>query len=319
MTAPLRVGLVGAGVMGSYHGRVMAQSERVKLAWVADPFEAAGRPLADRHGVAWQPEVNTWHNVDAVVVASPTETHLPVVLSALENDIPVLVEKPVSGDLAETELLVGVAEKRDVPMMCGFVERFNPAVLTVMPMLDEPVHFTAVRHSPYANRIKTGVGWDLLIHDVDACLRLAGAGEPVHVRAGLGVFHPLSADGHEDVAEAVMTFNTGVMATASASRIGHRKVRQMTVTDLNRTIEIDLLRRDVTVYRHVSAELGDQGSYRQQTIIEIPELVSAREPLAAQLDRFIDVATTQAEAATERQSILPAHRVIARVMEGHHS
>jgi predicted dehydrogenase len=316
MTGP-RIGLVGAGVMGGYHARVVAQSEHSSLAWVADPSEATGSALAQRHGVDWRPEVNSWHNVDAVIVASPTDTHAAVVLSALENDVPVLVEKPVSGSLDEAELMVGLAEKRDVPVMCGLVERFNPALLTVMPMLDEPAHITAVRHSPYANRIKTGVGWDLLIHDVDACLRLAGDDEPTHVRAGVGVFHPLSSDGYEDVAETVMMFRNGAMASASASRIGQRKVRQVTVTDLHRTIELDLLRRDVTIYRHVSAELGDQGNYRQQTIIEIPELVTAREPLAAQLDHFLDVITGKADAARERQSILPAHRVIARVMESH--
>src|SRR5512139_2747648 len=100
MTGP-RIGLIGAGVMGGYHARVVAQSERSSLAWVADPSEAAGRALAQRHGVAWRPEVTSWHDVDAVVVASPTETHASVVVGALENDVPVLVEKPVSGSLHE--------------------------------------------------------------------------------------------------------------------------------------------------------------------------------------------------------------------------
>jgi predicted dehydrogenase len=194
------------------------------------------------------------------------------------------------------------------------VERFNPAILTVQSIIDEPVHVTAVRHSPYSGRIRTGVAWDLLIHDVDSCLRLIDS-EPAGVRGGLGYFHPESDSGHEDVAEAVVSFESGAVASVSASRIGQRKVRSITVAELDRTVEIDLLRRDVTIYRHVShPSEGDGLRYRQQTIIEIPEAVSSREPLAAQLDRFLDLVDGTADLKDERESIMPAHRVISQLL-----
>jgi predicted dehydrogenase len=316
-----RLAVLGAGVMGSYHARVIAHSERCELVRVIDPNSDVGRPLAERFGAQWRPEVDRLDDVHAVVVAAPTQYHRDLVVQALDSRVPVLVEKPVSDDLALTELLVGLAEERQVPIMCGFVERFNPAMLTVLPVVTEPVHITAVRHSPYANRTRTGVAWDLLIHDVDACLRFV-RDNPVEVRSGLGVFHPESGGG-EDVAEAVMTFPSGAVASVSASRIGQRKVRSINIVELGRAIEVDLLRRDVTIYHHVSADyhytsagLSAQGGtgYRQQTIIEIPELVSAREPLAAQLDHFLDLVAGRVDMKEERESILPAHRVVARVM-----
>ena len=138
------------------------------------------------------------------------------------------------------------------------------------------------------------------------------------MRAGLGQFHPSSAEDSEDVADAVMTFPSGAVATASASRMGHRKIRTMAITELGRVIELDLLRRDVTVYRHVSSDLSENSGplgYRQQTIIEIPELVTAQEPLAAQLNRFLDVVGGKVDMAVERDSILPAHRVVSEIME----
>lgn len=310
-----RLAVVGAGVMGSYHARVIARSERCELARVVDPDPVTGEQVAQRYGTAWRPDLEELGDLDAVVVAAATEAHAGLVTAALSHGLPVLVEKPVSAQLAETEALVALAERASVPLMCGFVERFNPAVLTVRQMVSEPVHVSAVRHSPYAGRIRTGVAWDLLIHDVDVCLRLV-ATEPVQVRSGLGHFHPSSTAGSEDVAEAVMTFGSGAVAAASASRIGQRKIRTMTITELHRSIEVDLLRRDVTVYRHVAHDSPTQDGlgYRQQTIIEIPELVSAREPLAAQLDHFLDLITDKVDMKEERESILPAHRVIDQVV-----
>jgi predicted dehydrogenase len=303
--------------MGSYHSRVIAQSERAELALIVDPDEVVGQKIAERYGCAWQPELDSTEDLTAIVVATPTEFHTDVVLRALRSNTPVLVEKPVSANLAQTVEILSLAQATQVPIMCGFVERFNPAVMTLRELLTEPPsHITATRHSPYAGRIRTGVAWDLLIHDIDSCLRLNG-GEPVSVRAGLGHFHPLSGEaGGEDVAEAVLSFSGGEVASVSASRIGHRKVRTLSVTELHRAIEVDLLRRDVTIYRHVSHDSPSQDGlgYRQQTIIEIPELVSNREPLAAQFDHFLDLLDGKVDMAVERDSTLAAHRVIEQVM-----
>jgi predicted dehydrogenase len=175
----------------------------------------------------------------------------------------------------------------------------------------------AVRHSPYAARIRTGVAWDLLIHDLDAALRLMGD-SPVEVRGSRGFFHPESAPDAEDVADSVMSFAGGGVATASASRIAQRKVRTLTVTEVERTIEVDMLRRGVTIYHHVSNEITTShgAGYRQQTVIEIPELVTAREPLAAQLDRFLGLLDGTVDLKEERESILPAHRAVGAVTAG---
>lgn len=316
MTGLPRVAVLGAGVMGAYHARVVAQSERCELARIVDPDAAAGQRLAERYATEWRPEVDTLTDLDAVVIAAPTHAHPHLVGQALEADLPVLVEKPATADLRRTEELVSLAERRQAPLMCGFVERFNPAILTVAPMLTEPLHVTAVRHSPYSNRIRLGVAWDLLIHDVDACLRIMNQ-QLVGVGASLGSFHPESSPhGGEDVAEAVLTFASGSVASISASRIGQRKIRSITIGELTRSIEIDLLRRDVTIYRHVSHDSPAQDGigYRQQTVIEIPELASAREPLAAQLDHFLDLVGGRVDMKEERESILPPHRVIDAVI-----
>jgi predicted dehydrogenase len=210
---------------------------------------------------------------------------------------------------------VATAEKRGVPLLCGLLERFNPAVLTALALVDNPVHFTAVRHSPYAPRIRTGAAWDLLIHDVDLAIRAFGGDEPTAVRGVLGHFHPDSLPGAEDVAEALLTFGGTALANISASRIGQRKVRTLVISEVDRLIEADLIRRDVTIYRHVSLDAAtpDGRGYRQQSIMEVPELITNREPLAAQLDHFLDIVAGDADADVERRRILPPHRAVGRL------
>ena len=114
----------------------------------------------------------------------------------------------------------------------------------------------------------------------------------------------------------MLTFPGGGLGTVSASRLGQRKVRSLVVAELDRLIELDLLRRDVTIYRHISHEAAsaDGRGYRQQTVIEIPELVTATEPLVAQLQRFVGLVRGEADAVEERAAILPAHLIVDQVL-----
>lgn len=304
--------------MGAHHARVISQSDHSTLVTVIDPDEATGRELADRHLARWLPEPQDWTGTDAVVVAAPTHLHRCLTEEALSAGLPTLVEKPAAATLLDSQRIVDTAARLGVPLLCGFVERFNPAVVTARSIAEAPVHVNSVRHGPYAPRIRTGVAWDLLIHDVDSCLRMVGS-EPKRVWGSTGRYHPTSLPGAEDISEAIIEFTGSAVATASASRISHRKVRLMTITELDRVIEADLLRRTVTIYRHVDHGSGEEDSaaYRQQTIIEIPELMAHREPLAAQWDHFCDLVAGTVDMVAERQTILPPHRVISDLCDQH--
>lgn len=307
--ASVRLALVGAGTMGSLHARVIAQSPRARLAYIVDPAEREGRALAEQYHSAWLPDVDSFDDVDGVIVASPTSTHVLWAMRALECGRPVLVEKPLADSLAECELLIAKATRRDIPLMCGLLERFNAAVQSAVSMVDDPIHVTVVRHSHYLPRIKTGVARDLVIHDADTALRIAGA-YPHRVRAQMTRCRSESVA--EDIAEVNLGFPSGMLASLSASRVSQRKIRFMTIAERDRLIEIDLLRLDITIYRHVEAHfLTDHGAaYRQQTVVDIPIIQNAREPLASQLDHFIDLATGAGDPHAELLSILPPHQVV---------
>jgi predicted dehydrogenase len=201
--------------------------------------------------------------------------------------------------------------------MCGFLERFNPAILTARQLIEDPIHISTTRHSPYAPRIKTGVAWDLLVHDLDLVTQIMAGKKVVRIVGSTGTYHSDSPSNSKDIAECLLTFDNGAIAQSSASRLGHKKVRSMFVTEQDKLTEIDLLRKDVTVYRHVSDQMVEEMSrgYRQQTVIDIPEIVSSQEPLVAQLSHFVDLISGVADADQEREGLLPAHEIVESIME----
>jgi predicted dehydrogenase len=314
-----RIGLIGAGSMGVLHARVAASHPRCTLAWVSDPAADRGRQVAARYASTWVDEPR-FDDVDAVIVAAPTQFHDALARAVIDAGLPLLLEKPLADSFDDASALVDLARSTNTVLMCGLLERFNPAVRTAGEIAREPIHVSTVRHSPYADRIRTGVAGDLLIHDVDMVLRLIGT-EPTVVTGRCGQFDPRSDAGSEDVAEATMLFPGGQVATSSASRVSQRKVRTLTIAELDRLVEVDLLRQDITVYRHVQAsEFDEDAGYRQQTIIEIPVVRHLGEPLQLQLDHFLSLIDGTSDPNAELDGVLAPHAVVAAIaqLDGRH-
>lgn len=310
---PVRIGVIGAGSMGSLHARVVAGHDATELAWVVDADRARGEQIATRFGSRWLPEADL-AAVDAVVVAAPTQFHHDIAMPIIEARVPLLLEKPLGDTIDETRALIEAARRTGSVLMCGLLERFNPAVRTVMDIVRDPLLVATQRHSPYAARIATGVGGDLLSHDVDMVMRLFG-GTPVSVSGRCGYFDPRSRPGSEDVVEASLGFDSGGLASLSASRLSQRKVRSIVVTELERLIEVDLLRQDITIYRHVlTTDFDEDAGYSQQTIIDIPVVRHLGEPLQLQLAHFVALVRGIADREHELDGLLAPHEVVAAVV-----
>ncbi len=308
----LRVGLIGAGSMGALHARVLAGSAATELAWIADPDHVAGQRLAERFVSTWIPEPDI-SQVDAVVIAAPTEFHHGYAMAVVDAGLPLLVEKPIADTLAHVDTVIETSRQRDTVLMCGLLERFNPAARTASDIAREPVHVTTVRHSPYAERIRTGVAADLLIHDIDLVVRLMG--QPPSAATGhYGYFEPRSETASEDVAEATLRFANGEIATLSVSRIAQHKIRSLRIAELGRVIDVDLVRQSITIYRHVEAAgFDEEAGYRQQTIIDIPIIRHPGEPLQLQLAHFVGLIEGRADPAVERDSLRLPHQLIDQI------
>ncbi len=312
MAKPI-IALVGSGHMGSSHARVIAASADADLGIVIDRDAEAAERLAGQFWARTGGDLDVAMGADAVVIATSTAAHVECARPFIEAGIPTFIEKPLAPELADVDVLLDLARLKDVPIMCGFVERFNAAYQTTDELLDgPPMHVIATRHSPPAPRIASSVVADLLLHDLDVAVNLFDGNAATVV--GAACHRPASSDFFE-IADCSIDFGVGV-ASVSANRIGQRKVRALTVHTEHQTIEVDLLRQDVTVYRNVSQEMTRGGTgvgYRASTEIDIPFVRHTGEPLALQFAHFLALIAGSADHDRERERIRPAHALMSEI------
>ena len=280
----LELAVVGAGSMGANHARVAMGLRDAHLLAVVDPDENRGAPVAVNAGAVYHPNLaSVIPSIDAAIVAAPTHLHYPLTMQLLEAGIHVLVEKPISTTTEEARQMIEQATAVGKVLMVGHVERFNPVVLELERLITDPIHVAAQRISPYTPRILDGVTLDLMIHDLDLIASIAGSAVRRLASLSQDVFGP------DDLAVAVLEFENGMTASVTASRLGQDKVREITITQRDEYLRLDLIRQSVSVHRmgRIEQTAGETG-YSQSGMVEIPFLSHRGEPLLLELGHFID-------------------------------
>jgi predicted dehydrogenase len=306
----LRLGIVGAGIMGANHARLARAVRDATVTHVADadPDRAARlagaveADIASIEGIA--------DEVDAAVVAVPSDLHREIALDLMKAGVHVLVEKPLATTVEDAEALVDAAGVHGVTLMVGHVERFNPAVLELDRLLGEVLHVAAARISPYSPRINEDVVTDLMIHDLDVIRSIAKCDlVDVHCMA-MCVRSEV-----EDLATALLRFENGMTANLTASRVGQQKIRELRITEPDAYVTVDLVRQDVTINRVEHAEfLSSEGArYRQSGMVEIPFLEHQGEPLLLELQEFVRAASTGTPPRVTAEDGVEALRMVERV------
>ncbi len=234
---PLRVGLVGAGRMGRLHARVYSQLPNINLAGIVDVDSSQAVPLAQEYQTKVLPTLQDLAaQVQAVSIATPTETHLQIAEPFLKLGIPVLIEKPLAPSAVHAQQLLDLAKQHDTFIQVGHTERFNPAVIALDRYDFAPRFIEAVRVSPFPFRsMDIGAVFDLMIHDIDLILHLTKA-LPITIEAvGAALLGP-----HEDLADARLTFADGCVAKLTCSRLALDTTRTLQVFSDDLYISLDL-------------------------------------------------------------------------------
>lgn len=238
MTAPLPIGVIGVGALGSRHAHHLASFHGVELVGVHDLDATRAAAVAAATGTrAFDDLDDLLARVEAVTVAVPTRVHASIGLRALEAGRPVLMEKPLAADLEEADRLIAAAERRAVQLQVGHVERFNQAIRAAQDHFDDIRYFESSRLAPFQSRgTDVAVVLDLMIHDLDLILHLTGGAEVAEIRAsGVAVLTPLV-----DVATARVEFANGAVANVTASRMARQRVRRMRMFQPNGYFSLDL-------------------------------------------------------------------------------
>ncbi len=269
----LRVGVIGVGYLGRHHARIYAGLDDADLVAVADGDAARADEMAGMyHCRAFERYADLLPLCDAVSIVTPTTTHYRVAMDCLAAGKDILIEKPITENLAEAKEIVDTADRKGLILQVGHLERYNPGIVAAADMIEQPWFIESERLSPFLGRgIDVDVTLDLMIHDIDIVIGL--------VRSRLMDIRAVGAcviTEKIDVAKAWLEFENGCRALITASRLAPEKKRELKVFQKDSFISIDYQNQEVKRYFKTGTEIAFD-------LIK-PE---SREPLKEELSDFV--------------------------------
>lgn len=255
MSKNLRAGLVGLGMMGRHHARVLASLEGVDLVAVSDP-------MGDPYGVAMGQEVPKSLDelikvgVDYAMVAAPTIFHEELGLKLADAGIHVLIEKPLAIDTAAAERITEAFKAKGLVGAVGHIERYNPALQQLRKRLDENeigdvYQISTRRQGPFPGRVAdVGAIKDLATHDIDLTAWIARA---KYISVSARTAHK-SGRTHEDMVAATCILENGIVTNHLVNWLTPFKERVTVVAGERGAFVADTLTTDLTFYANASVE-----------------------------------------------------------------
>jgi predicted dehydrogenase len=268
-----RVGVVGTGYLGRLHARVLTEMPEAEVVgFVDNSDEVAGEIAATLHLRRFDSVEALAREIECAVVATPTTTHFAVARELIEAGRDVLVEKPITAEVGEGRQLNALAEKKQRILQVGHVERYNPAIVAVAPLLRDIRYLEAERLGVFAGRsLDIDVLLDLMIHDLNLVLSLLHS-RVTEVRA-VGV--PVLTE-KVDITNVRLELENGAVANLTASRVSQERVRKVRFFSSEAYISVDTKEQEVKGFR-----LGNRA------IEPMAVEVEKKEPLRAELESFL--------------------------------
>lgn len=310
-----RIAVVGVGYLGQYHAEKFSQSPQAELVAVCDHNPERADEIAAKLGVQ---AVYEYHElvdlVDAVSVVVPTSLHHKVAKLFLSEHKHVLLEKPLTRSVEEANDLIQTANANNLILQVGHLERFNPVVKAISPLLHHPRFIECIRVSPYKPRVTDiNVILDVMIHDIDLLLNWIKS--PIK---------SISARGSKvltdriDFANAHLEFENGCAANITASRVSSKSQREIRISQHDAYIEGDLQQKKLFIHHKNQDE--PQNSLMQEETFDLGDAL--RDECEAFLSSVLNKTPTPVPAEAGRSALITAldiTRIIAEQLASDHS
>ena len=304
----LRVGVIGVGYLGKFHAEKYSKMENVDLVGVVDVNKERAKKVAkkiDAHPYTYYKDL--YGKVDAVSIVVPTPVHSIVSRDFLENDIDVLIEKPITETLEEADKLIQIAESRGLIIQVGHLERFNSAVVALQDIIKKPMFIESHRLSIYKERgTDVSVVHDLMIHDIDIILNFVKSDlKSIHA-AGIPVI-----SNNIDIANSRLEFKNGCVANVTASRISTKNERKIRLFQRDAYISVDFANHGITIIRQ-----NGQNSYGLIPGMDIQQLCFTKgDALEDELKSFVQAVFKREAPAVTGQMGRDALKIALSIME----
>jgi predicted dehydrogenase len=304
----LRVGVIGVGYLGKFHAEKYSKMDNVDLVGVVDVNKERAKKVAkkiDAHPYTYYKDL--YGKVDAVSIVVPTPVHSTVSRDFLENDIDVLIEKPITVTLEEADKLIQIAESRGLIIQVGHLERFNSAVVALQDIIKKPMFIESHRLSIYKERgTDVSVVHDLMIHDIDIILNFVKSDLISIHAAGIPVI-----SNNIDIANSRLEFKNGCVANVTASRISTKNERKIRLFQRDAYISVDFANHGITIIRQ-----NDQNSYGLIPGMDIQQLCFTKgDALEDELKSFVQAVFKREAPAVTGQMGRDALKIALNIVE----
>jgi predicted dehydrogenase len=313
----LRTACIGVGHLGRQHARIhaaLAAEGRSRFVAVCDLSDTTAREIALERECEWTTD---WRSlvgrIDAVSLATPTESHAEIACELLARGIHVLVEKPISRTLDEADRMIEAARRGGALLQVGHLERFNPALVALHPHVRGPLYFEIHRVGQFTARsLDIDVVLDLMIHDLDIVHWLVGSEVEVTDVRAVGI--PVLTN-RVDAANARIEFASGAVANITASRVGTEKIRKMRFFQPHDYVAVDYATRFASITSLAAPTATGSWPGVNVRHLDIADI----EPLRAEIESFLDAAEggkpSPVTGEDGRRALVLAKRVLERIHE----
>ena len=255
MSRSLKVAVVGVGHLGKWHADKYAAAADCELLAVVDTNIENARDIAHKHGAdAYSDYRDIIPLVDAISLVVPTSLHYKIAREFLEAGIHCLIEKPITETVADAETLIEIAQRKQLVLQVGHIERFNSVMLGIEENIDNPQFLESTRLAPFTTRATdVSVILDLMIHDIDIILDLIDSPIKQISASGMSVLSETI-----DIANARIEFENHCVANVTASRISRKRERKLRIFQKNAYLSADFQEKILAVNRKGKTD-NDEG------------------------------------------------------------
>jgi len=296
MSKILNIGLLGVGHLGKIHLRCLLElNEIYHLVGFYDPDDQKAAEVTEKHGIQRFATAEALiAAVDLVDIVTPTPTHFELAKKAIEANKHIFIEKPITSTLVEAQKLYEWAKEKGLKGQVGFVERFNPAFLSLASQQINPMFIEAHRLSVYNPRgTDVSVVLDLMIHDLDILLKLVNSPVSRVWANGVAIVSKTA-----DIVNARIEFKNGAVANITASRISLKNMRKFRLFQSDAYISMDFLEKKTEIVR-----LYDSANPEKDNLMEL-DTMSGKRYLELSMPEIVPVNAIKTELALFAESII---------------
>lgn len=320
----IKVAVIGVGSMGVNHARVYWELPEADLVGVADFDVERAQSVANKYNTKSYSDYR--HLLDqakpeAVTLAVPTVNHYQLAMEIIERGIPLLIEKPIAFSLEEAQLIIKAAKEKNVKLMIGHIERFNPAIIALKDVIAKEelgriFQMDAHRQGPFPARIgDVGVVIDLAVHDLDI-MRFVSQHEIVRVYAETEK-HIHSK--YEDLLTGLVRLSDGTVGTLTINWLTPTKIREFIVTGERGLFRCDYLTQDLYFFENPISHGSEWENLRVLRGVREGKMtrymIAKKEPLKSEQEAFLSAVLNNTAVPVTGEDGLKALKLAKAIVE----